>query len=349
MLLLIAEGANLYNFLNAVVPENSVLSSFAVQFYHAEWHGMHFWDLIQPYFTFVVGIAMVFSLRNRWQRGENWLETFKHIVFRCTILFIFGIMLQSAYRDKLVWELWNILTQLSVSIFITFLIFRFPNLTQLIMSFCLLIITETLYRYFPVDGFNQPFIKHHNFGAFIDLFLMGKTHPDGWVAFNCIPLPAHMIWGGLTGNVLMDVNRSTQKIKILGLFCLAGLIIGYGLDWTGISPINKKISTISFVLASGGWCVGSFAFLYWLVDIKCYKRWVAFFTIMGMNPIFIYMFSKTVGRSYLSEFVPIFTKGIMGMFGFSEGAMNLATYMTIIGLQWFLCYWLYKKKIFIKI
>ncbi len=349
MVLLLAEGTNLYYLLNVAVPENSIFHKITIQFYHAEWHGMHFWDLIQPYFTFIVGVAMAFSVKKRWDAGDRWVETFKHIVFRCIILFFLGIILQSGYRGKLVWELWNILTQLSISILITFLIFRFSYLSQIAMSFLLLIAMEMLYRYFPIDGFDKPFAIGHNFGTFVDLALMGKTHPDGWVAVNCIPTTAHMIWGGLTGKVLITVNRSAQKIRILSLACLIGLIVGYGMDWVGISPINKHISTSSFVIASGGWCLASFAFLYWLVDVRGYKRWVTFFAIVGMNSIFIYVFSRTIGRSFLNEFVPIFTKGFMNWFGFSEGIMNLTTYLTIVGIEWYLCYWLFKRKIFIKI
>ncbi len=349
MLLLLAEGTNLFYFLNVAVPENSIFQKVTIQLYHAEWHGMRFWDLIQPYFTFIIGIAMAFSLKKRWDAGARWMDTFKHIIFRCCILFLLGIVLQSWYKGKLVWELWNILTQLSVSIFITFLIFRFSWVTQIIISFLLLLITEMLYRYVSISGFNQPFVIGHNFGAFVDLALMGKTHPDGWVAFNCIPTTVHIIWGGLTGRVLININGSTRKIRILALACLIGLLIGYGIDWIGLSPINKKISTSSFVIASGGWCLVTFVFLYWLIDVKGYKKGTAFFTIVGMNPIFIYVFSRTIGRSYLNNIMSVFITGFLNWFGLSEGIMNFITYMSIIGFQWYICNWLYKKKVYIKI
>lgn len=345
MFLLLAEGTHIFYFLNAAVPGNI----FFRQFLHAEWQGMHFWDLIQPYFTFIVGIGMAFSLRKRHERGDSRAKTFKHIMLRCLILFFLGIMLQSVYRERLVWDLYNILTQLSVSIFITFLIFRFPYLTQLIISMGLLIVTEILYRYISIDGFDQPFVKDNNFGTFIDLAIMGKTHPDGWVAFNCIPTTAHIIWGVLAGRVLLDIKEPARRIRMLGLVCITGWIIGYGMDWMGISPINKKIGTSSFVLVSGAWSLASFLFLYWIVDIRKYKKWVAFFSIIGMNPIFIYIFSRIIGRGFLNKFVPVFTKGAMSQFGLSEGIMYLSAFMIILGIEWYLCYWLYKRKIFIKI
>jgi predicted acyltransferase len=349
MLFLLAEGTHLFYFINGVVPKDTLLSRLAAQLLHAEWHGMHFWDLIQPYFTFIVGIAMAFSLKNREERGESRAKTFRHILFRCFVLFSLGVILQSGYRERLVWELWNILTQLSVSILITFLIFRFPSLTQLIISFALLFITEILYKLISIDGFDQPFVKDHNLGTFIDLVLMGKTHPDGWVAINCIPTTAHVIWGGLTGKMLITSKKPEQKIKILCLVSIVGLSVGYGMDWLGLSPINKHISSSSFVIASGGWCFATLAMFYWLVDIKHYRRWVVLFAVFGMNPIFIYVFSRTVGRGFLSDFVNIFTKGFMSRAGFSESLIHLMTFMFILGIEWYICYWLYKKKIFIKI
>lgn len=148
---------------------------------------------------------------------------------------------------------------------------------------------------------------------------------------------------------MIDASSSNHKIKILGLACLGCLAAGYGIDWLGISPINKKICTSSFMLASGGWCLGSFLLLYWAVDIKGYKKWAPFFAIVGMNPIFIYIFSRTIGREVFNKFIPVAIKGSMSWVGLSEGIMNFTAYMIIFGMEWWLCYWLYKKKIFIKI
>jgi predicted acyltransferase len=349
MFLLLAEHVGFYHLLTFVAPENYIISTLVSQFFHHEWNGMHFWDLIQPYFTFIIGVAMTLSLRKRWHRGEKWMQSFRHIIVRCSMLFILGIILRCCVRGKLVWELWNILTLLSFNIFITFLIFRFRDLIKLIFSFGLLFITEILYRFFTVDGFDQPFVKDHNFGAFVDLILMGKTHPDGWVVFNAVPTTAHAIWGVLTGNLLLKHRDNKEKFKILVLLGLICIAIGHAMDLLNISPINKHLATSTFMIVSGGWCLITFAFLYWLTDIKGYRKWTIFFTVVGMNPIFIYVFSRTVGRDFLNKLVPIFTRDPLSLIGFSEGVINLITYMTILSLEWYLCYWLYKRRIFIKL
>jgi len=106
MFLLVAEGTRLYSALRKVGSPESFFGKLIMQFHHHEWNGLHFWDLIQPYFMFIVGVAMVFSLTKRWEMEAAWIQTFKHIVYRCFILFLLGVILHCGYSGKLVWELW---------------------------------------------------------------------------------------------------------------------------------------------------------------------------------------------------------------------------------------------------
>ncbi len=349
MFLLIAEGALVYDALTEVGTPDSLFGQFVLQFHHHPWHGLRFWDLVQPFFMFIVGVAMAFSLTKRWARGDTWSQTFTHIFYRCVVLFFLGVILHIGYSKALVWELWNVLTQLSFTILVAFLLFRLPLRTQLILSFGLLLLTEVLYRSFSVEGFDQPFVQGHNFGAWMDGILMGKINGGGWVAINALPTAAHTIWGVLAGKILLSDRRGIEKVKILAVAGLIGLVAGYGLDVVGLTPIIKRICTSSFVIATGGWCLVVLAFLYWLVDLKGYKRWTMFFTIVGMNPIFIYMFSETLGKQWFNGFIALFTHGILGAVGMPEGTIDVATAFVVLGLEWYLCYWLYKKRIFIKI
>jgi predicted acyltransferase len=349
MFLLLAEHVDLYYLFTFVAPENNLVSAGVRQFFHHEWDGMYFWDLIHPYFTFIIGMAMAFSLKKRRSWGEKWIQTFRHIIYRCLALFVLGIILRCCVQKMLVWELWNILTLFSINIFITFLIFRFRNSTKLIVSIAFLLITELAYHSFWVEGFNQPYIKDHNFGAYLDLILMGKIHRNGWVFFSFLPTTVHMIWGVLAGNLLLSMRTAPEKFKILVIAGLSGLVAGLLLDFFNLSPINKHLTTSAFIMVSGGWCFITYAVLYLLVDIKGYQKWAVFFTVVGINPIFIYLFSRTVGRYWFHGTVAVFTRGFMNQFIASEGIINLVTYLIILGLEWYLCYWLYNKRIFFKI
>jgi predicted acyltransferase len=349
MFLLVAEGTRLYTSLEHLVNPESFWGKIVTQFTHHPWNGLRFWDLVQPYFMFIVGVAMAFSLVKRSSQGASWMDAFKHILIRCGLLLLFGVMLHCGYSHKLVWELWNVLSQLSFTILVAFLIFKLPIRTQLIISFALLLITDLTYRFFPVSGFNQPFVPDQNFGSWMDMLLMGKLNYGHWVAINCVPTAAHTIWGVLAAKILMKDKSENYKLKILGLAGLIGVVVGYGMDWSGLTPIIKRICTSSFVIVSGGWCLLTLTFLYWLVDILGFQRWTKFFTIVGMNSIFIYLFSETVGHQWFNTFIGIFTNGFFTMAGMAEPLMAVLTALVVLLLEWGLCYWLYKHKILIKI
>ena len=349
MFLLIGEGARVYHESLDIAPEGSFLAAFALQFHHHPWNGLRFWDLIQPFFMFIVGVAMAYSLEKRWSKGATWNDTFRHILKRCALLLMFGVALHCGYSRQLVWELWNVLSQLSFTILVAYLIYRLPLGTQLVISFVLIGVTEFLYRTVAIPGFDQPFVQGQNFGAWMDTVLMGKINPDGWVAINALPTAAHTIWGVLAAKLLMSERTELNKLRILAAAGLIGLVVGYGLDLAGITPIIKRICTSSFVIVSGGWCLVMLAFLYWLVDVRKVSRWTTFFIIVGMNPIFIYLFTETVGIQWLNGFARIFTGGFLSAVGLSEPLVHLLDAIFVWGILWYLCYWLYQRRIFFKI
>ena len=349
MILLLGEGARLYSALIDASTEGSLLQGVALQFHHHPWNGLRFWDLVQPFFMFIVGVAMVFSLRARSQRGDTWAQSFRHIGTRCVVLFFFGVILHCGYSGRLVWELWNVLTQLSVTILIAFLIFNLSVHTQMGISLALLVLTEVLYRTFPAAGFDQPFVIGQNFGSWMDMALMGKLNGGGWVAINCIPTAAHTIWGVLAGKLLASSAEAREKLKLLVAAGMVGLLAGYGLDWLGLTPIIKRICTSSFVIVSGGWCLLALAASYWLIDIRGHTRAVRFFAIVGMNSIFIYLFTETVGKQWFTDFIGIFTNGFLNLIGTPAGAAGVSSALAVLALDWGLCAWLYDRKIFIRI
>jgi predicted acyltransferase len=350
MFLLVAEGTRLWSVLVQDPFAGTALESFFQQFHHHPWNGLRFWDLVQPFFMFIVGVAMPFSYAKRLKRGDMKGHITRHIIQRCFILLAFGVGLHCGYRKKLVWELWNVLSQLSVTILIAYFLMKYKWSAQILVSIGLLVLTEIAYRTFPVEGYNQPFVKDHNFGSFMDMVLMGKINDGGgWVAINFIPTAAHTIWGVVAGQVLKSTKPEMQKVKLIAF--AGGIILmgGYLLDWTSITPIIKRICTSSFVLASGGWALLVLAFSYWLIDIKKINKWIFPFVVVGTNSIFIYIFSNTVGGQWFNKFVAIFTGGFLNWFNTPEFLRNLFTALTVLTLEWLLCYYLFKKKMFFRI
>jgi len=349
MILLAGESCLLYVSIRDLQPAGFSAQVFNTLFQHHPWNGLRLWDLIQPAFMLMAGSALYISYHNKEAKGVSWQENFKHVAIRCGKLFLLGVAIHCVDKGKLVWELWNVLTQLAVTTLIAYLIIRKSSTFQLVFSIGLLILTEVLYRYVQVPGYDQPFVIGKNFGSYVDMLIMGKTNPNGWVAINVIPTAAHTIWGVLAGKLLIKPHPASQKIRALVIAGIIGLILGYGLDIAGITPIIKRISTSSFVLASGGWVLLFLALLYWITDVKKLNRYALLFVVVGMNSIFIYLFFETIGYHWLDDFVGIFVKGFSGLLGAPVKIQALLSALVTLMAECYLCYWLYKKKIFFKL
>jgi predicted acyltransferase len=345
MFLLIGESTELYSLLRNPALHGTVLGFIGLQLDHHPWNGLHFWDLVQPFFMFIVGVAMPFSIGKRWASGDTWRQTFRHVLKRSGLLLFFGWALYCIGPGHLTFQLWNVLAQLSFTYLVAFLMMRKSTRTQIGFTFLLLILTEILYRMWPVAGFNQPFVPDHNFGSWVDLAIMPHLSAGHWVAFNAVPTTAHTMWGVLAGYVLKSTREPMQKIKALVIPGIIGVIVGFSLN--PVDPIIKRICTASFVLVSGGFCLLALAFSYWLIDVKGWKKWAIFFNIVGMNSIFIYLLTNTAGAEWLHKIAQPFTMGLFAWGGRLTG--EIVTSLTVWFMLWYICYWLYKRRIFFKI
>ncbi len=220
---------------------------------------------------FAAGVALAFSMKKQRQT-HTWGQSFVKILKRCGWLFFWGVLDYAVRKSGLSFELWDVLTQLSFTTLVAFLIMDWSVKAQLLVSALCLIIPELLYRYTHIPGFDQPFVDQHNFGNYMDLVLMNKINPAGWVAINCISTSAHTIWGVLAGKLLLSDKTSYEKLKWLLISSALLLLLGFGLDWAHITPIIKRIATSSFVLASGGWVLLFLAICYWWVDVKQHRK-----------------------------------------------------------------------------
>ncbi|MEO9004138.1 MAG: DUF5009 domain-containing protein [Ginsengibacter sp.] len=348
MVLLMLESTRLYDHLGEIT-NGTFIFPLVNQFTHHPWHGLHFWDLIQPGFMFIAGVAMAFSLFKQTAHGIPWSKQAGKAVRRSGWLFFWGVLDYAVRGDHLSFELWDVLTQLSFTLLVAFFIFRWKTSYQLLFSVGLLILTAILYRLTNVPGFDQPFTDQHNFGNYLDLVLMNKINPDGWVAINCIPTAAHTIWGAVAGKWLLTPADDNSKIKRILILGVVLLLLGFTLDWAGITPIIKRIATTSFTLASGGWCLLGLAFLYWWIDVLKHKRFLDFFIIVGMNSIFIYIFFEIVVSRWLYDYIYAIVNGVISPTGLAQQAVNVVASLVVFAMEWGLCYWLYKKKIFFKV
>jgi predicted acyltransferase len=348
MFLLIGTATGFYDLLAAPALDGTILHALGLQFQHHPWHGLRLFDLGQPFFIFISGVAMVFSYEKRWARGESWRATLGQALRRSLLLLALGWALYLVGSEPGGFKgafLFDILPQLAFASLVAFLLIRRPARTQAGVALGLVVLTELLYRLWPVIGFNQPFTAGHNFGSWVDTALFGAASEENLVTFNIVPAAAFAILGVLAAEMLK--GGRTQKRKLVSLVGagVAGVALGLALD--PLTPIIRRLCTSSFVVLSGGLAFLSLALGYWLIDVMKFRKRSVFFVIVGMNPVFIYLFALSGGADWLTRIVAPFTMAFSGWMG--EGPAQILTSLAVWGLLWALCYWLYRRKIFIRI
>lgn len=346
MFLLAGEASLLYE--HFIDVDNGVMLFLGNQLSHHEWHGLNFWDLIQPFFMFIVGVAIPFAVTNRGNRGASRQTIMRHAFKRSFLLLFLGWALYVIRAGHLVFQFQNVLAQLSVTYLVAFLIMNKSFRFQLIFTFVILLLIDLAYRFFPVDGFNNPWVNFENLGAWVNNKIEGVEQASEWATLNFVSTTAHTVWGVLCGKLLISDRTPDKKIQLLTIAGVAALIIGYSLDFLNITPIVKKIATSSFVFASGGWTILALCFCYWLIDVKkLFSKGSRFFIIVGMNSIFIYIFFEIGGARLLDRIVSPFSTMIFSWGG--EMTVAMITSLGVWAAMWYLCYWLYRNKMFIKI
>ena len=346
MFLLIGESTRLYSHISKI--DTGITQFIGNQLSHHEWHGLHFWDLIQPFFMFIVGVAIPFAVANRQKKGDSDRSIKIHAYKRAFLLLFLGWALYCIGPGKIVFRLQDVLAQMSVTYLVAFLIRNKSFWFQVITTLVILLIMDLAYRFFPVEGFNQPWVAFQNLGAWANNKIEGVDKASIWASINAFSTIAHTVWGVLCGKLLMSEKPVNEKIRLLIFAGISGLVIGYSLDLLNITPIIKKIATSSFVFTSGGYAILALTFSYWLIDVKkIFVKGSKMFRIVGMNCIFIYLFFEAGGAGLVYKIFTPFTVTLLSWGG--KITVGIATSLLVWVSLWYICYWLYKNKLFIKI
>lgn len=345
MFLLIGEFTHMFSYMTAPRFEGGVLYFIGEQLHHHPWNGLRFWDLVQPFFMFIVGVAIPFSVAKRERRGDSRASLLRHALIRAGLLLLFGWALYCIGPGRITFRFQNVLAQLSVTYLVAFLIRNQKSWVQIAITVALLIATEMLYRFFPLEGYNQPFTPGKNFGSWFDMLISGEVSGGHWVSFNAVPTTAHTVWGVLVGKLLMSEQSRKHKMSVMLIAGLSLIVVGYLLN--PLTPIIKRIATTSFVIVSGGWSIFAMALSYWIIDVKGMNRGAWFFAVVGMNPLFIYLFAHVGGADLVYNIFKPFT--MVAFHGKAEIFGQMLTSAVTWFFLWYICYWMYRRKIFIKI
>jgi predicted acyltransferase len=337
MLLLISHGFGIY----AALRNDPSAGWLANQFEHAAWVGCTLWDLIQPAFTFIVGAAMPLALGRRIQQGASRASVFRHVLWRALILIALSNVLSNWNSSRPpVLQLINVLCQIAFGYVVCFAIMQLRFRWQIAAALGLMVLHTGLFFAFP--GPAGPFDPTGNIGAVIDRNVLGYNYSGNYTTINFLGNAITILFGVWTGMLLTSNRTHNERLRMLAGCAAASFVVGLLLAiWI---PMVKRLWLPSFTFFSTGWVLLFVLALYWAVEVKNWRRWTFPAVVVGMNCIFIYAFSQVL-RGWLARGIGNFT----GQFWFL-GASGVILYnIVVMAAMWYLCYWLYRRKIFFKI
>jgi heparan-alpha-glucosaminide N-acetyltransferase len=337
MVVLVSSGFGLA----ALARRNPAFAGIANQFEHKPWEWIAFWDLIQPAFMFMVGVAMPFAFARRMEQGATGRRLFWHVAARAFRLVLMSQILMSISRGQMHFQLINVLAQIGLTYFLCYLIMQLGFRWQAVIAALILIGHWALFVAFP--GTEGPFMsKTTNIGAVIDKFLFGRVNPGYWVNINFITSTATTLFGVWTGQLLQSRRSHGQKMRIIAIWAAACLALGLIIHpW---NPIIKRICTTSFTLYSTGWVLLMLLAFYWVIEVKGYRKWTFPLVVVGANSIFIYSVDSVL-RGWLNRAIGVFTLRFEWIGQFAPVVQSC----TVLLAMWYLCYWLYQRRIFLKL
>lgn len=345
----------------------------AYQVEHVEWTGCSLWDLIQPSFMFMVGVAVPYSLAKRRQSGESCSTLFLHALIRAVILVLLAVFLSSAWSESTEWVFPNVLAQIGLGYPFLFLLAWMRPRTQLVAALGILFGYWIWFAIYPLpdantdwkavglpsgpqlSGFAAHWEKGTNAAAAFDrwfLNLFPRNSPflyneGGYQTLNFVPSLATMIFGLLTGEMLRLPRTHVDKLRWLMIAGAVGIGAGLFLSVTGVCPIVKRIWTPSWALFSSGCVAWILALFVAVIDWKGFRAWTFPLVVVGANPITIYCLYQ-LSSSFIRESLSIH----LGADIFSTLGPDFVPVLERVGVLfvlWLIAVWMYWQRIFVRI
>lgn len=320
------------------LEEHPSLGWLGKQFHHVAWEGIVFWDLIQPAFMFMVGLAMPFSFRRRrTQEGKG--SVWKHVLYRALVLIALSQVLMSVSRGEAHFQLINVLSQIGLAYLICYAVMQLPFRGQLLAGAGILAVHTALFHLFP--GADGAWSQTDNVGARIDQFF-GLEYSGYYVTLNFLSSTVTLLAGCWCGKLMLEDRSHADRMRILAVAVAGCWAAGWALSF--VNPMVKRLWTASFTFASAGWVILLLLGFYYIVEVLEMRKATFPLVVVGMNSIFIYSFSILL-YGWLDRAVGVYT----GDFEFLGAAGPIAQAAVVFGFIWYLCYWLYQKRIFLRI
>jgi predicted acyltransferase len=342
---------------------------------HVEWFGCSLHDLIQPSFSFLVGVALPYSIASRIAKGQSHSKMFWHAAWRSLVLILLGVFLRSVDRTQTYWTFEDTLSQIGMGYLILFTLgFRSPKVQWISLGLVLIGYWAAFVLYplpppdfdygkvgVPADwqyhtaGIAAHFNKNSNLAWAFDTWFLNLfpreapfTHNGGgYATLSFIPTLGTMILGLIAGRWLRSEPTKKEILRRLLVAGVIGISIGLILHFTGICPLVKRIWTPTWTIFSGGCCFLLLALFYWLIDMSGWRRWAFPLVVIGMNSIAIYVLVHLIDRFIIESFKTHFGQNVFKAVG--EGNETLLSGGVALLVFWLILYWMYRRRIFIRI
>jgi predicted acyltransferase len=374
MLLMLAEAMRLWK-VSEAFPDSRFWAIVKFNTTHVPWQGTSLHDLIQPAFSFLAGASLPFSIASRRAKGDSFGRMLGHAVRRSLILILLGIFLRSLERPSTYWTFEDTLTQIGLGYTFLFLL-AFPKLRVQVAAFVAILVgfwaAFVLYP-LPGPGFDYPsvgvpadwlhlytgFLAHFNKNSnlswafdvwFLNLFPRAapfRFNSGGWSTLSFIPTLATMMLGLWSGQWLKAPGSTTRKLQGLVVAGVALTLGGLVLQWLHIVPIIKRIWTSSYTLYSGGLVVLMLAAFYAVMEWKGWKRWAFPLLVIGANSIAVYVMSWTIEHFVGEALVRHLGAAPFAVFG--PPFVPVLRGLGVLIVFWLILFWMYRRKIFLRI
>jgi heparan-alpha-glucosaminide N-acetyltransferase len=342
---------------------------------HVEWTWFGLHDLIQPSFTFLVGVALPYSIRSRQKKGERFARSLAHTIVRSIILIALGIFLRSIHQPITYFTFEDTLTQIGMGYTFAFLLafcrprWQWAAFGVILFGYWLAWAVYPLppanFDYATVgvpqdwhghllQGFAAHWNKNANLGQTFDVWFLNlfpRTSPfvynrGGYLTLSFIPTLGTMLLGLAAGSWLIASPSQIpfRRFLIAGTSLVVGGILLHAL---GINPIVKRIWTPAWTLFSGGLCFYLLAVFSWLIDLRGHRRLAFPLVVIGMNSIAAYLIAHLWEDFVESSLHTHLGDRVLSLLGAGLEPLVLGGLTLLI--YWYALYWMYRQKIFLRI
>lgn len=342
---------------------------------HVPWAGCSLHDTIQPSFSFLVGVALPYSIASRFAQGKSFGNRLGHAMWRALILIVLGIFLRSLHQPQTYFTFEDTLTQIGLGYVFLFLLGFVMEEKWLWVALGVILFGYWLaWALYPVagagfdwqsvgvpsdwthhhSGFMAHWNKNANLGNTFDqwfLNLFPRTSPfvaneGGYLTLSFIPTLGTMILGLIAGRWLRAAspNIPFRRFLIAGV---AGVALGLLLHVSGVCPVVKRIWTPSWTIFSGGICFLMLAAFEWIIEATGHRKWAFPLVVIGVNSIVAYLIAHLLPDFLISTF-----RIHLGPDAFAFGGIALQPLfegIAVLLVCWLLLLWMYRKKLFLRI